>query len=276
MPYCLSTKHFWQLKLCQPAAYDVVIVGNSRAFLGLSPLHMNRTCLGRKIFNFGFVACSFDRAYLTHAMQLLDPKASKPALVLGLCPHCLTSPSRLNGYNYWSGQGRLDRQALVQEILRDNNSGKAWLKLGARNALNLYRGHPLNYYHPDGWEASLPVRRNPYKYQRAAELLTLHKRIEIPMVEALLNLVAEFHGQGIAVYAYRAPSHDQVRALEYRDSAIAYPELVRRFENAGGACLDLDAQAYPTYDGIHLDYQTAIRFSRDLGARLMEKLTNRS
>ena len=72
MPYFLTTKHFWQLKLCQPPANDIVLAGNSRVYRGRSPHHMSKACGKQRIFNFGFVSCSLNRRDLEHAVSLLE------------------------------------------------------------------------------------------------------------------------------------------------------------------------------------------------------------
>ena len=112
MPF-LSTRQFWQLKISQPPVDDLVLAGNSRIFLGLAPRHMAQALPGRKIYNFGFVACSLERLYLEHATRLLDISSPRPSLVVGITPHSLTPQTRSNksqGYMHWSGQEAAVRQ----------------------------------------------------------------------------------------------------------------------------------------------------------------------
>lgn len=269
MPLCLSTKHFWQLKVCQSPTNDIILLGNSRVHLGLAPHHMGKACGNQKIFNFGFVASSFDRLYLQHAVSLLDMNSINPTLVLGLCPHCLTPTSVINGYNYWSSQVRPDRKSLLRQILRDNLSGKAFLKTSARNLLNLSQGLPLNRYFANGWEASLPLHKRLDKYSQTAEKLLRFRRVDMRMVDELLEVVAEFHQMGIAVFAYRSPSDTHLRELEDSLSGLDFQDFARRFRAAGGTWLEITHQAYQTYDGAHLCYKNAIRLSRDLGSMII-------
>ncbi|MBU1277100.1 MAG: hypothetical protein KJ720_17130 [Proteobacteria bacterium] len=190
---------------------------------------------------------------------------SKPALVLGLCPHCLTSSRLGNGYKYWYSQGNPDRKSLRRQILLDNFSGKALIKTNARNVLNLSRGLPLNSYHADGWEASLPISKRQKKYEKAADKLARRKRVDMRMVDELLTTVADFRQEGISVYGYRPPSNRHIRYVEDQFSGLDFHDFARRFNGAGGSWLKVNEQAYATYDGIHMDYRTAIRFSRHLG-----------
>jgi len=243
MPYYLTTRHFWLLKLCQAPTKDVVLVGNSRVYLGLSPLHMAKTCGNPSIFNFGFVACSLNRRYLEHAASLLDPNSPNPTLVLGLCPHLLFKPGGNNGYNFWASQELPERRNLLRQIWRDNFSGKAFIKTNARNLLNLSRGLPLNLYYADGWEASLPVRKPSDRYIRVGARLAQNKQVNPRMVDELLEVTSEFHQRGITVLAYRPPSAAHLCELEENSSGLDFEDFVQRFQQAGGRWLHIDPRA---------------------------------
>lgn len=268
MPYCLTTKHFWLLKLCQPPTKDVVLVGNSRVYLGLSPLHMAKACVSADIFNFGFVACSLNRRYLEHAAGLLDPASPNPTLVLGLCPHLLVKPGGNNGYDFWASQEIPERRSLLRQIWRDNFSGKALIKTSARNLLNLSRGLPLNLYYADGWEASLPVRKPSGRYVKVGARLVQNKQVNPRMVDDLLEVTSEFHQRGITVLAYRPPSAAHLCELEENYSGLDFDDFARRFRQAGGQWLHINPRDYQTYDGAHLDFRNAARLSQEIGKAL--------
>ncbi|MBU1275048.1 MAG: hypothetical protein KJ720_06705 [Proteobacteria bacterium] len=59
--------------------------------------------------------------------------------------------------------------------------------------------------------------------------------------------------------------------MEDRLSGLDYHEFTRQFEDAGGKWLQIDQGAFPTYDGIHMGYKTAIHFSRYLAWRMRDK-----
>ncbi|MCB2190400.1 MAG: hypothetical protein KQI62_02475 [Deltaproteobacteria bacterium] len=244
------------------------MAGNSRVFLGLSPRHMGKVYGSYRILNFGFVACSLDRRYLEHAASLLDANSSRPILILGICPHALMKPSSANGYVYWSSQSLPERNTLLRQIWYDNFSGKAFIKTNARNLLNLSRGRPLNRYFADGWEACLPVRKQQDEYIKASIRVAQHKRVRRRMVDEFLQVVSEFHQNGITVIAYRPPSHVRMRQEEEGPSGLDFQDLAKRFTQAGGTWLEVNPEAYQTYDGAHLAYPAAIRLSRDLARYL--------
>ena len=272
--HILSTRQFWLFKISRPPSGDMILAGNSRVFLSLSPRHMEQICKNQIIYNFGFVACSLDEFYLKHAASLLKPESNKPTLVLGVTPYGLmrgTRANQQNGYLYWASQDKPDREELVRQITRDNYSGVAFLRTSARNALNLYRGQPLNRYFADGWEASLPIRKDPMDYVKRMEQVYRRRRAEKVMKDELLAAVAAFHRDGISIYGFRPPSNKHIRDMEDRLSGLDYHEFARQFEGAGGKWLQIDQGAFPTYDGIHMGYKTAIHFSRYLAWRIRDK-----
>ena len=266
----LTTKHFWQLKLSQSPANDIVLVGNSRVYLGLSPHHMAKACGNPRIFNFGFVACTLDRRYLEHAVSLLDPDSPNPTLVLGLCPHLLMKPAGNNGYNYWASQEPPERGSLLQQILRDNFSGKAFFKTNARNLLNLSRGLPLNRYFADGWEACLPVRKPSDRYIKVAARLARNKQVNLGMVDELIEFTSKLHQRGITVLAYRPPSAAHLCRLEEDASGLDFDDFSQRFQQAGGRWLHINPENYQTFDGAHLDFRNATRLSKEVGKALID------
>lgn len=268
MLYCLTTKHFWQLKLCQPPTNDIVLAGNSRVYLGLSPHHMSKACSNQRVFNFGFVACSLDRRYLEHAVSLLAPDSPNPTLVLGLCPHVLIKPGGNNGYKYWASQELPERGSLLQQIWRDNLSGKAFIKTNARNLLNLARGLPLNRYFDNGWEACLPLRKPSDRYIKVAARLAQNKQVNPGMVDELLEVTSELHQRGVTVLAYRPPSAAHLCQLEENSSGLDFEDFTQRFQQVGGRWLHINPEEYRTFDGAHLDFRNAARLSQEIGKAL--------
>ncbi|BEQ15099.1 hypothetical protein FAK_21650 [Desulfoferula mesophila] len=269
MAVCLTTERFWQLKVSQPAVYEVVIVGNSKVNMGLSPRHLSRASGRQKIFNFGFVACCLNKKYLKHASALLDPNISDPTLVLGICPHCFFRPSPINGYNYWSSQSVPQREAIMRQAWMENVSLKAIAKTSARNLQNLTKGLPLSYYFPDGWEACYPGRmKHPEMYAESSKKLLTRFRVQPRIVTEFLEAVYDIHQEGITLYGYRPPCSASVRELESGKGGVDFQELSKSFEQAGGKWIDIDPVRYQSFDGAHLDFRNAMRLSQEVGAAM--------
>ncbi|BEQ15362.1 hypothetical protein [Desulfoferula mesophila] len=272
MPF-LSTSQFWQLKISQPPVHDLVLAGSSRVFLAVSPRHMARVMPGRSIYNFGFVACSLDSAYLEHASRLLDPGSDAPSMVLCVSPQGFMRRTRTNenfGYLYWSSQPTPNHRLLLKQIARDNLWGIALARSAGRNISRLLRREALGGYCCNGWEASLARRRDPDDYAHRYEQVYKRQAIDLDMVEEFLDSVQSLQRRGISVFGFRPPGEASMRRVEDLRSGVDFAELARRFDSAGGTWLAVDETRFPTYDGVHMGYKSARRFSRHLARLIAE------
>lgn len=275
----LCTRQFWQLKISQPPVHDLVLAGNSRIFLGLSPQHMAQALPCRKIYNFAFVACSLDRDYLEHASRLLDPRSNAPGLALCLSPHGFMRRTRTNqkhGYLYWSSQKTPDHHLLLQQITRDNLWGVALARSASRNLLRLLRRKPLSSYSNNGWEASLPLRRDPDDYARRYEQVYKRQAVDLDLVEELFDAVKDFQRRGITVYGFRPPGDEAMRRVENLRSGLDFSQLAQRFQACGGRWLPVDQTTFPTYDGVHMGFRSAVAFSRHLARLIAQAESHRT
>ena len=82
---------------------DIVVAGDSRAYIGISPAHLARDLPGNpRVLNFGFNAIGYHAQYRQALLDVLDPKADNPRLLLCVSPRSLTrdSISHNDGFSY--------------------------------------------------------------------------------------------------------------------------------------------------------------------------------
>lgn len=89
-------------------------------------------------------------------------------------------------------------------------------------------------------------------------------------MDDLFKMVREFQSAGITVYGFRPPGDEAMRRMEHLKSGLDFTWLPRRFEAAGGKWLKVDETGFPPYDGVHMDFKTAIRFSRHLAGLIAQ------
>src|SRR5512146_2424266 len=83
-------ERFWVLKTHGKAKYDLILMGDSRVYRGLSPASMESVLTGYRIFNFGYSGGGLDRLMYAAAEKRLDPKSDRPSIVFGVTPLALT------------------------------------------------------------------------------------------------------------------------------------------------------------------------------------------
>ena len=89
-PTPLGDDHFfWYEKLSWRGNADVVILGDSRLHMGLSPAAMSAELPGTRILNFGFSSVEYSPEYLDAAERVFDQRSRRKIALLGVTPHSL-------------------------------------------------------------------------------------------------------------------------------------------------------------------------------------------
>ena len=263
---------FWVEKVKTEQRFDLVLVGDSRIYRGLSPDKMNETLRNIRILNFGFMSAPLIETYLSAAQEMLDPESLEPVIVLGVTPHALTrSASKKN--NFYSYAAHTPFLVFLRRVLTPG-----WHFLRAFDHSELWRalsggeGGYFEVFHPDGWVASRRVPEDPtiaidvYREQFAAG------GVVRSYVTGLIAIVSRWTRAGIRVYGFRPPSTPAMVELENEMSGFDEEGFVRAFEEQGGTWLRFPEGVYPSYDGSHLREDGALALSADLAAELGRRL----
>ncbi len=255
-------ERFWTTKARWTASFDVALGGDSRVFRGLSPAAMASELPGLRIANYGFSSVGFSSSYLQALRATLDPKSTKPTIVLGVTPHSLTAQAReANGF--LAERARSPREVAMRltfsplaDFFRPVRFDE-WL---APRPPTVYRQH----HHPDGWVASRLEPPSPdgalREYRRNLEPL------DADVVRSLVEHVRAWRAEGVEVVACRPPASPALRELEEQMTGYREPAIAACLRAAGARWVRLAERA--TYDGSHLDEHEAIAWSRELALRI--------
>lgn len=265
---------FFLSKLSWSDCADVVLAGDSRVYQGLSPTLMSDNHLQLRIANFGFSACGYGEEYLQGIQRVLDENSSQRTIVLGVTPRSLTAHAcAVNGYldcrsrysraelfKYQLAQPLVDfcRQLPTRNIraaLKDPSSSRPVL---------------VRVEHEDGWlECSSP---NASESETVRYYRKHFKKspVDEEIVARLLRQVRAWSARGIRVYAYRPPASRAL--LEVEDELSGFDEAAFRAQlvSAGGTWIEIPPSDYATYDGSHLNPESARRLSLDLAGAMSD------
>jgi hypothetical protein len=250
-------------KTHSPKQYDVIIAGDSRAYCSLSPAVMRQELRTEaSILNFGFEANGYTEVYMKgidHKLKKADPSAT---VVLAFTPMTLV-PSTA----YWNGYESclektgwpLYRDMYMPRMLRFFDPYE-W-RYVYRKVMGEVPVRMIWRYDPDGFvsveqlpetrEVDLAKQHNAFK----------NNQVKDERIELVMSWVKKWTSQGIAVYGYRPPANPKVVKIENHESGFDEPDIVSRFEKAGGIWVRADGKQYGTYDGYHLLGHEAERFS---------------
>lgn len=267
---------FWSHKVAPKEQFDVVFIGDSRIYRGISPDDFARAFApddSVSVFNFGFSSAGLDTAFLRAGARLLDPSAPHPIVVLGITTSSLADENLPNGH-FWqeyrrSPWARWQRQHLNPHLSYfDPTSPEVLYQHLTGQQVGYYQDHRANgwiasdKYPRRVWENDDHVRRT---YPKASFSQALRQR--------LLDQVATWQAQGIQVVAFRPPAAPNLEALEMNPSYFPEVALKAQLEGLGALWLELpDRTIYETYDGNHLVAGSARQLSADIGRLLRQAL----
>lgn len=265
----ISPQAWHLMRLQWDPQFDIVLAGDSRVMHALSPTEIGREAPGCRIANFGFGAVSTSPAYLEHVRRLLDPQSESKAIVLGISPSSLCENSE---------------DVYLLENLRGDRFER-FLKLNCPKVLDFfapYKNIDIKYAVFGGTRLHTVIYSNGFSGTRSVgevnrELVLSgyrryfsRKQVSPEVESSLLRYVREWVSQGVRVYGVRVPTDPEMLALENSRSGFVQQQFAEKFSDAGGIWLDLELQGYASYDGSHLELESANRFSRKLARAIAE------
>ncbi len=249
---------FFLQKLEGTSRNDVILLGDSRVFVGLDPSAFTRAIPGSSCLNYGFSALGYSNSYFDQVVNRLSETAPKRLIVLAIDAASLTP------------------QAVHSNAFADVYGMNATERFHIRTFAPIWKAtdpivRPYQFY-ANGW---IPVKGVPFV---PSESLSIYSRFfaRTKYSEAILSDVARFvkamSGQGIKVLALRMPTTREMYRIECEAGGYP-PEHVRRtLVDAGASWLELPNIDQDSFDGSHLDLQPAQRISKlvaETGARML-------
>jgi hypothetical protein len=259
---------FFLQKTFAPAKYNLVVMGDSRIYRGVSPRAMEEKLTGWRVLNLGYSNGGLNPLMFTVAQsKLVQPKLAKRneprAILIGITAFTLTPVSLENKHyleNRWMKReeriellyfgGMLNWFSPVTPgLLRDHFTGKI--------PEQVY----TNHYEYGGWVASNKFPPDTLEAFEPYRISFERRKVMPEIIDELMAQVAVWSKQGIAVYGFRPPIPQAMIALADTLAGYNQPEIVQGFEAAGGIWIDVNPQLYPTYDGSHLRPEAAVNLS---------------
>ena len=265
---------FWARKMGWRHCADVVILGDSRAFRGLSPSAMQEVMPGLRVLNYAFSANGYTQDYLTAAEQVLDPDSPARVLVLCVTPRTLTRSAR-------TSNGFID--------LKQRHPAELWLTAHGGWLVGLLAPYELpdilaalrggkrkvlyfNEYQPDGFIASMREPEDQKSQLKDYTAIFSKDQSSNRAATEVLDQVERLRAGGIRVYGLNPPVGKDMYFLEQFLSGFDTLQFPTRFRDAGGEWLEADYWGYHTYDGSHLRMDSADDLSRTVAGRILADL----
>lgn len=263
---------FWTRKIFAPENYNIVLMGDSRVYRGLSPETMQKELPGLKILNFGFSNGGLNPTMFEAAeMKLTKSKGSK-IIVLGISANTITDYSKSN-QQYLQELTR-PREEVLERLYTFpvsywfSSTSPEKLKQIFNDTNNITNNYYLNTYHRNGYVESdkFPIDTTESIPSYISDFTNY--KVEKSILQALFRQVEKWDKKGITVVAFRPPVSQPMIILE--DSLGLFNEryLSEGLTTVGGNWIKLNNNNYKTYDGSHLNLESTNKLSQKIAVEI--------
>jgi hypothetical protein len=273
-PKGLTPTALWADMTLWKECADIVIAGDSRTMMGLSPFELEKIYPQARIKNYSFGSNWFSKEYLQAIEDLLDKKNNRigKRIFLGITPNLLTDRPEEMGGHFMMFKKRPMRDVVVDKMFAPviEFFEPLPLFLAARGAFpSLSPKSITNCYYENGFVSwtQLPVTRKAIKMyvNRYKETMVSDK-----VIDYIIQYVSKWTKEGIIVYGFIMPTCEEMAKLEAERSGLNEEKLKKRFNEAGGFWVDVNKGGYESFDGSHLQEAAAVQFSKDMAAIVSE------
>ena len=262
--------YFWNNKVNDTKLYNFIVLGDSRTYRGISPHEIESIFEGFKVKNLGFSSGGFNRDVFELVNKYIDTTNNNNIVLICLTPFSLTNTAFENlhiaslkknkGFKNWKINNLTKILSFFDPIIPS--------EIAAR-----YFGYGYyNKYNANGW-----VESNKYPINRDAALKPYTKefannKFSEKSFKVLLDNIYDLRKKNIKVFALRMPVYDKLKILEDSLSGFNEINIKSKIISNGGKWLDVQELLYSTYDGSHLDGNSAKLLSQTIAKKIKDQL----
>jgi hypothetical protein len=266
----IENNSFWKKKTFDKNKYQMILCGDSRIYRGLAPQAMQEILPEISITNFAYGSAGFDEIMLKQIDKRIDYDAPKKMVVLGLTPLTLTAEGMHNYHMNFELETK--REELI-ELLYFKPVFQFFVPITLDQINQKIKGKEFKTsfhqeYTNTGWVASFEDKPWLEAAIKSYSTRFINNQVTEKNLQIVLNQVQLWTNQGVVVFGFRPPTTNKMVALE--DSLSGYNETLveSKFIEAGGKWLEFNINDYDTYDGSHLQKESAIQLSIDLATEI--------
>ena len=276
----MYSKAHMAMKVLWVSQGDIVIGGDSRAEIDVSPQMMKQELGEKRILNFAFSGTGYSHSYLSALEKVVDLSGGQPTIILEANPYLFTqkamtfntfeqakenvvSSKRMFALNFESFM----RWTLPMPIL-------PYLRQKLLNDIVIPEWSFERF--EDGYVAANLVPPNPTRlFNDQYFALKYHDNIiDDEIVNRVLRTIKQWQQKGITVYMFRAPLLNEILLQEDRLSTLAQQPWKDKFIQAGINWLEIPNHLFEnqTYDGQHLNPDAACQYSLLLAQKMVAQI----
>gem|GEM_PF-1847601 len=218
--------------------HSVLLLGDSRIYVGLSPEKFEQTISGSSCYNFGFSALAYSDDYLQHADLLLDRAHGKTAVVLGVDATSLLEYSlQTNAFESVGALSTIDQLHL--QMLQHVWMGQDPIRRPHR-------------FMPNGWVPIEPVPYQPTEFLNLYTNAYQNQGCSEVVLQTVCKWIKKWKSEGVTVMALRMPTTTALYKVECTNVGYHPQHVEDELRRAGAIWCDLPNTDTEAYDGSHI------------------------
>lgn len=268
---------FWAHKVHTKKKFNMLVLGDSRVYRGVSPEAMNKIIPNIKILNFGFSSGILNKELFSEANKRLNQASKLKIILIGLTPASITDHEN----THLEEQLKLTKSQIFDRLYMNFFISKLLSPLKPSEVFSV-NSKPNDeiikeVFNNDGWVASSSNKQNPEKSLDSDRKFWESNKVSNSKINDLCSAIAEWTKEGVLVFVFRPPTFEDMDLLENEMSGINETSLIENIEFNGGHWIYVDNNhsRYTSYDGSHLDAKSAILLSEDLAYEVKKLLLKR-
>ena len=271
----IDKQSFWLNKTYPNQVFDAVMVGDSRLYRGFSPTQIEAKLSGISLHNFGYSSARLTPDLLDAATTHIDPKSSSPIVLIAVTAHSLTQPKQGGDNPHYDGFAQRNRATIwlsQRSSWVSRTAWPAWIDDPTDRLLMARQGagsvHYRETFDARGFVASSTLPQDPKRALASYRQLLKESPVQNQRLKALAEWVQQKVAMGVSVVAFVPPRPPAMREVERQVGGWSKADVKDQLKVAGADWIDLKWEGLSSYDGSHLDEESAQIASKRLGIAL--------
>jgi len=264
----------WVKKTHSTERFNVLAIGDSRIYKGVNPLFLVGDNSGMNAVNLGFSSAGYSDEYLSFISGRIK-EDDKSVVLCGITPYSFT-PEALKNEHYHSFFDKDKKE--VYKILFLSSYLEHFPRYSPAEIWDYFFEIPVTHlYHnsfkENGWVESYKIPFDSASGLKSYRKTFVGNTCDTKAVQNYYDWVKEMSSNDLTIVGFRPPSTLAMEQLEDSLSGLNYSSFIEGFEQNGGVWLKFSLNDYSSYDGSHLHYKSANKFTKNL-AQKIEKYLN--
>jgi hypothetical protein len=266
----VESDRFWTYKVHSRKKFNMLIIGDSRVYRGISPQAISKVMPGIKISNFGFSSGILNNEMYSEAYNRIDQNSEHKIILVGISPGSLTDYEN----DHFHSIRKMTNSEIIDKMYINYFVSKFLTPIKPSELFSdetqLPPDNIKEVFYDNGWVASTSEESNHFKNLDSYKIFWETNKVSKSRINDLYLKIAEWTKNGVDVFTFRAPASKEIDSLENGLSGFNENELRDHIRKNGGHWIFLDSSynRYQSYDGCHLNAKSAMLLSEDLALEM--------